>query len=124
MTARARNHRRPAGAANVRRRALALAGVVLVLAGVNLVVLGAVTSTGELASATPVRVDALRATLAAEAGAALAAAELAAGRDLPTGTIDLADARLTLDVEEGPPVVVTVTAVAGDARRRLLLTIE
>jgi hypothetical protein len=97
---------------------------VLVLAGVNLVVLGAVTSTGELASATPVRVDALRATLAAEAGAALAAAELAAGRDLPTGTIDLADARLTLDVEEGPPVVVTVTAVAGDARRRLLLTIE
>ena len=109
-----------------RRRAIAIAAVVLILAGINLAMIGASVGAGDRADLTARRADTARAFLAAESGVTIAIAELSAGRSVPSGPLTLPDgAQVTLETSApNPPFDLTVRASSGVAQRTLVVTIE
>lgn len=109
-----------------RRRAVAIAAVVLILAAINLAVLGGSIGEGDRADLVAKRADTARAFLAAESGVSVVIAELSAGRDVPSGTLTMPNgAQVTFEASDvSPPFDVTVRATAGQARRTLVISIE
>ena len=109
-----------------RRRAVAIAAVVLILAGINLAVIGASIGEGDRADLTAKRAETARAFLAAESGVTIVVAELSAGRDVPTDPITLPDgSQISFEASDvSPPFDVTVRATSGRARRTLVVSIE
>ena len=109
-----------------RRRAIAIAAVVLILAGINLAVIGGSIGEGDRADLTAKRADTARAFLAAESGVTIVIAELSAGRDVPSGTLTMPDgSQITFEASAAsPPFDVTVRATSGQARRTLVVSIE
>ncbi len=109
-----------------RRRAIAIAAVVLILAGINLAVIGASIGEGDRADLVAKRADTARAFLAAESGVTITIAELSAGRTVPTGPLTMpGGAQITFEKSDvAPPFDVTVRATAGRARRSLVVRIE
>lgn len=109
-----------------RRRAAALVMAVLMLAGINLAVVSAVTGGGDDARLASVRADTERAFYAAESGAALVVGEYAAGRSVPTGTRTIAGgATITVSASApSAPMDVVIVGAYGQAQRRVEIRIE
>ncbi|MCA9294783.1 MAG: hypothetical protein KDA20_13325 [Phycisphaerales bacterium] len=109
-----------------RRKAIAIAAVVLILAAINLAVIGGSIGEGDRADLVAKRADTARAFLAAESGVSIVIAELSAGRDVPSGTITMpGGAQVTFETSAvAPPFDVTVRSSAGAARRTLVVSIE
>ncbi len=99
---------------------------VLMLAGINLAVVSAVTGGGDDARLASVRADTERAFYAAESGAALVVGEYAAGRSVPTGTRTIAGgATITVSTSApSAPMDVAIVGAYGQAQRRVEIHIE
>jgi hypothetical protein len=113
-------------ALDVRRRAFAIAAVVLILAAINLAVIGASIGEGDRADLTAKRANTARAFLAAESGVTIAVVELSAGRDVPAGTVTLSNgATITFETSAAdPPFDVTIEGRFGTARRTIVVSVE
>lgn len=113
-----------------RNRAAVLVGAILVLAGINLVFVGAVTATADDARISAHRIETTRAFFAAESALEIVIGERASGRDIPIGTVILPGGEaLTITTDSGspdptPPFSASVTGSAGQATRTLELQFE
>ncbi|MFM9957165.1 MAG: PilX N-terminal domain-containing pilus assembly protein [Phycisphaerales bacterium] len=108
------------------RRAAALVMTVLMLAGINLAVVSAVTGGGDDARLASTRADTERAFYAAESGAALVVGEYAAGRSVPTGTRTIAGGASVTITASAPsaPMDVVIIGAFGQAQRRVEISIQ
>jgi hypothetical protein len=105
---------------------MVLASVVLLIAGINMLLLGIVIGGSAESRVAGLRAETLRAFLAAESGAHMVAGELGAGRTPPTGSYTLAGGEsLQISVSgSGAPYTCTILARSGQARREIELEIE
>lgn len=109
------------------RRAMVLASVVLMIAGINLLVMGIAMGGSAESRVASLRADTLRAFLAAESGAHMVAGELAAGRTPTPGNFTLGggDEQIEISVSgSAPPYTCTILGRSGEARREIELEIE
>lgn len=109
-----------------RRRAMVLASVVLLIAGVNMLVLGIVIGGASESRVAGLRVQTLEAFYAAESGAHMVAGEISAGRTAPTGTYTLASGQVVVISVSGSAAPYTCTIVGQYAQgmRKVELTVE
>lgn len=115
-----------AAARHVKRRGAALAAAVVILAVINLAVIGAVTARGDDDRISVQRAQTLRAFFAAEAGAGVALTETVAGRTLPAGSVNLSGgASFELTSPGGsPPLTITINGRCAQSSRRLSVNIQ
>ena len=108
------------------RRAMVLASVVLLIAGINMLVLGIVIGGGSESRVASLRIETLKAFLAAESGAHIAAGELSAGRMPPSTRLTLPSGE-TLDIAvsgSALPYTCTINGRFGQGQREIELHVE
>lgn len=108
------------------RRGAVLAAVVLLIALLNIAVIGSTVAAGDDARLGSLRVETMRAFLAAESGVAVVVTEINAGRDPPDGAIALPNGEV-MEIDDGggtPPMDVQVTGSFGRAVRRIEISVE
>jgi len=108
------------------RRGAVLAAVVLLIALMNIAVIGSTVAAGDDAKLGSLRVETMRAFLAAESGVAVVVTEINAGRDPPDGAITLPNGEV-MEIDDGggtPPMDVQVTGSFGRAVRRIEISVE
>lgn len=105
---------------------MVLASVVLLIAGINMLVLGIVIGGGEESRVANLRIETLRAFLAAESGAHMVAGELAAGRSAPTGTFTLSGGETVVISVSGSvsPYTCTINGTYAKGSREIQLLVE
>jgi hypothetical protein len=129
MRATARVSTNRLGVARVRgaRRGMGIAVVVVMLAIVNIAVLGAVAASGEEANLGAMRLETTRAFYAAESGAMVVVRQLREGVEAPQAGTSLSFASARVEFERVPRVgeggEAIVIGTSGFARRRVVVTI-
>ena len=108
------------------RRGMAVAASVIVIAIVNVAIIGSVVGGGDDSRIAAMRTDTIRAFLAAESGVQIVVRELVAGRTPPEGELTLPGGeRVDIQISgETPPIDVEVHGRYGHAVRRLEVRIE
>lgn len=110
------------------RRGMGIAAIVIVLAGLNLAVVGAVRATADDAYVGSLRVETIRAFYAAESAARVAVRCVIDGDDYPAQGSSLnignATARFIQIPASGSTGDVVVLGRSGNATRRLSITIQ
>lgn len=108
------------------RRAMVLASVVLMMAGINMVVMGVVISGGAESRVSLLRIETLKAFLAAESGAHVCAGELGAGRSPASSELTLASGETVQISLSGSvsPYTCSIDGRFGQGLRRIELEIE
>lgn len=111
---------------NPRRRAAALAAAVMVIATLNLVIIGSLSSGTDDAMLASQRLDSTRALLAAESGVALVIGELSGDRPIPEGEVVLPSGQIVTieSVSVTPPMQVDITGRSGLAQRIIRIRVE
>ncbi|MEM8835303.1 MAG: hypothetical protein AAGD00_05740 [Planctomycetota bacterium] len=108
------------------RKGVAVASAVIILVVVNLAIVGITVGTRDDSVIAAQKADTARAFYTAENGVRVVATEIAEGRDVPEGTLTLADG-FTIDVtllDDDNPVTVRITGRTGSARRMIEVGIE
>lgn len=110
----------------VRRRGMAVAVIVVVLAVLSLTLLGSVRPVRQETGAALLRVQTLRAFYAAESGVTVVIGGMGAGLELPEPGDSLTLSEQSVEFEAVPDGsgVIVVTGSSGGARRRISLDIE
>lgn len=108
-----------------RRRGVAAAIAVLMLAAMSMVITGILNSGEDLSRVTSLRADAMRAFYAAESGVAVVVGELNAGRDIPESLVidGISEVAFTpVDGDSGQAF--RISARNGKATREIRITIS
>lgn len=110
------------------RRGAAVVLAVIVLAALNLVIVGSLAASAEESRVGAFRVDSVRAFYAAESGSMIAARLLGAAVELPELNTPVAVGAASFTLIEAPQPntagTVRIVGRAGDASRRIRLTID
>lgn len=110
------------------RRGVGIAAVIVVLAALNLAVIGAVRSTADDSYVGSLRVETTRAFYAAESAARVAVRCALDGEDYPSAGSSLTIGHATAHFVQMPPSGgagdVVVLGLSGNAIRRISVTIE
>lgn len=108
------------------RRAMALAAVILVMAVLNVAVIGVVVGGGDDSRIAAMRASTIRAFLAAESGIHVSVTEFSAGRTPPVGPITLPDGASYTATLSGStlPADITVVGTCDEANRVITVEIE
>jgi hypothetical protein len=110
-----------------RRRGVAVLGIIVLLAIVHLAVIGSVETGGREAEVGALRLETLRARLAADSGVIVWMRQDAAGSAPPDGTtVAIGPSRIVFvsSVEPGEAGTVVVEGQSGRARQRVALEVE
>ncbi|MCB9846461.1 MAG: hypothetical protein H6811_10815 [Phycisphaeraceae bacterium] len=118
----------PARSARSRRRGAIVAAIVVLLALMNLVVVGVLRPTADESQLAEDRVQSSRAFHASESGARIAIRRILAGDDpLEAGTtvsVGVAEIEFIQSPESGEPGEIVIEGRSGDARRRLSVMVQ
>ncbi len=110
------------------RRGAGIAVIVVVLAILNIAVLGSVAASGDEAAMGAMRLETTRALYAAESGAVIAVRLTLEGSELPAvgTTLELSNANVQFNAlpAAGEPGDIVIIGTSGTARRRVTITLD
>ena len=110
-----------------RRKGMAVLGIIVMLAIIHLAIIGSVTSGARGADVQTLRLETLRASLAADSGAIMWIRLDAAGSAPDPGTsVDIGTQRMVFvsSPETGQPGTVVIEGQSGRARRRIAVEVN